>query len=76
MGYYALCPILGANMLKYKNKRLIFRIILLVLMDMLIITAAGPLAIYVRYNLFFDPQEMCIRDRISGADEDQCGLYL
>ena len=23
---------------------------------MLIITAAGPLAIYVRYNLFFDPQ--------------------
>ena len=56
MGYYALCPILGANMLKYKNKRLIFRIILLVLMDMLIITAAGPLAIYVRYNLFFEPQ--------------------
>lgn len=30
MGYYALCPILGANMLKYKNKKLIFRIILLV----------------------------------------------
>lgn len=56
MGYYALCPILGANMLKYKNKKLIFRIILLVLMDMLIITAAGPLAIYVRYNLFFEPQ--------------------
>ena len=56
MGYYALRPILGANMLKYKNKRLIFRIILLVLMDMLIITAAGPLAIYVRYNLFFEPQ--------------------
>jgi len=56
MGYYALCPILGANMLKYKNKKLIFRIILLVLMDMLIITAAGPLAIYVRYNLFFEPR--------------------
>ena len=56
MGYYALCPILGANMLKYKNKKLIFRIVLLVLMDMLIITAAGPLAIYVRYNLFFEPQ--------------------
>ena len=56
MGYYALCPILGANMLKYKSKKLIFRIILLVLMDMLIITAAGPLAIYVRYNLFFEPQ--------------------
>ena len=56
MGYYALCLILGANMLKYKNKKLIFRIILLVLMDMLIITAAGPLAIYVRYNLFFEPQ--------------------
>ena len=56
MGYYALCPILGANMLKYKNKKLIFRIILLVLMDMLIITAAGPLAIYVRYTLFFEPQ--------------------
>ena len=56
MGYYALCQILGANMLKYKNKKLIFRIILLVLMDMLIITAAGPLAIYVRYNLFFEPQ--------------------
>ena len=43
-------------MLKYKNKKMIFRIILLVLMDMLIITAAGPLAIYVRYNLFFEPQ--------------------
>lgn len=43
-------------MLKYKNKKLIFRIVLLVLMDMLIITAAGPLAIYVRYNLFFEPQ--------------------
>lgn len=47
MGYYALCPILGANMLKYKNKKLIFRIILLVLMDMLIITAAGSIG-YLR----------------------------
>ena len=51
-------------MLKYKNKKLIFRIILLVLMDMLIITAAGPLAIYVRYNLFFEPQAIEFNENI------------
>ena len=31
-----------------------YRIILLILMDVLIITLSGPLAIYVRYNLFFE----------------------
>ena len=51
-------------MLKYKNKKLIFRIILLVLMDMLIITASGPLAIYVRYNLFFEPQAIAFIENI------------
>ncbi len=59
-----LTPILGADMLKYKNKKLIFRIILLVLMDMLIITASGPLAIYVRYNLFFEPQAIAFIENI------------
>ena len=55
MGYYALCPILGANMLKYKNKKLIFRIILLVLMDMLIITSSMILNIsllFLYFNIF------------------------
>ncbi|MCD8241626.1 MAG: polysaccharide biosynthesis protein [Lachnospiraceae bacterium] len=33
-----------------------YRILLLVLADVLIITVAGPLAIYIRYNLLFDPQ--------------------
>mgnify|MGYP007049795340 CR=1 FL=1 len=60
-------------MLKYKNKKLIFRIILLVLMDMLIITAAGPLAIYVRYNLFFEPQAIEFIERI-GSGKYYCGM--
>ena len=41
-------------MFKHKSKKMIYRILLLVLMDILIITLSGPLAIYVRYNLFFE----------------------
>lgn len=41
-------------MFRNKNKKLIYRIILLVVMDALIITLSGPLAIYVRYNFFFE----------------------
>lgn len=39
-------------MLKNRSKKMTYRIILLILMDVLIITLSGPLAIYVRYNLF------------------------
>ena len=40
-------------MFKNKSKKLIYRIILLMMVDAMIITMAGPLAIYMRYNLFF-----------------------
>lgn len=43
-------------MIKIRNKKMAYRIFLQVLADALIITAAGPLAIYIRYNLFFEPQ--------------------
>ena len=35
---------------------MIYRILLLMLMDALIITVAGPLAIYMRYNWLFEPR--------------------
>ena len=41
-------------MFKNRSKKMTYRIILLILVDMLIITLSGPLAIYVRYNLFFE----------------------
>jgi len=41
-------------MLKCKNKKMVYRIILLIIMDALIITMAGPAAIYVRYNFLFE----------------------
>lgn len=41
-------------MFRNKSRKMIYRILLLVLMDILIITLSGPLAIYVRYNLFFE----------------------
>lgn len=37
-------------MFRRKSKKLIYRIILLMLVDALIITLAGPMTIYVRYN--------------------------
>ena len=43
-------------MFRHKSRKMIYRILLLVLMDVLIITLSGPLAIYVRYNLFFEPR--------------------
>lgn len=43
-------------MFKYKSKKMIYRIILLMLVDMLIITLSGPLAIYLRYNFQFEPR--------------------
>ncbi len=42
-------------MLKHKNKKMLYRLFLLVLMDSLIITLSGPMAIYIRYNLLFEP---------------------
>ena len=41
---------------KNKSKKMIYRILLLMLMDALIITVAGPLAIYMRYNWLFEPR--------------------
>ncbi len=43
-------------MFRHKSRKMIYRILLLVLMDILIITLSGPMAIYVRYNLFFEPR--------------------
>ena len=43
------------RMLKHKNKKMLYRLFLLVLMDSLIITLSGPMAIYIRYNLLFEP---------------------
>lgn len=43
-------------MFKNKSKKLIFRILLLMLVDAMIITLAGPVAIYIRYNLLFEPR--------------------
>lgn len=46
-------------MFKNKSKKMIYRIILLMLVDALIITLSGPAAIYVRYNLSWDdPREL------------------
>ncbi|MBR5510273.1 MAG: polysaccharide biosynthesis protein [Lachnospiraceae bacterium] len=42
-------------MFKNKSKKMIYRILLLMLVDALIITVAGPMAIYVRYNWLFEP---------------------
>lgn len=41
-------------MFKNKSKKMIYRILLLMLVDVLIITMAGPLAIYIRFNMFFE----------------------
>ncbi len=41
-------------MWKYKSKKMIYRILLLVLADAIIITFSGPIAIYIRYNMFFE----------------------
>ncbi len=43
-------------MFKNKSKKMIYRILLLMLIDALIITIAGPLAIYMRYNWLFEPR--------------------
>ena len=43
-------------MFKNKSKKLIFRIILLMFVDAIIISLAGPVAIYIRYNLLFEPR--------------------
>lgn len=41
-------------MFKNKSKALIYRIILLMLADALIITVSGPAAVYIRYNFYFE----------------------
>lgn len=43
-------------MFKNKSKKMIYRILLLMLVDALIITLSGPMAIYVRYNWLFEPR--------------------
>lgn len=47
-----------------RNRKMIYRIFLLILMDTLIITIAGPMAIYVRYNLFFEPMAIAFIENI------------
>ena len=39
-----------------KNKNLICRILLLMMVDAMIITIAGPMAIYLRYNFIWEQQ--------------------
>ncbi len=39
-----------------RNRKLLCRILLLMMVDVIIITAAGPAAIYVRYNFFWESQ--------------------
>lgn len=51
-------------MFKHKSKKMIYRIILLVIMDALIITLSGPVAIYVRYNFFFEPTAIMFIENI------------
>ena len=40
-------------MFRYKSKKMFYRIILFILVDVLIITLSGPLAIYIRYTGYF-----------------------
>ena len=40
-------------MFKNKSKKMIYRILLLMLVDAIIITLSGPMAIYIRYNGYF-----------------------
>ena len=40
-------------MFKNKSKKMVYRILLLMLMDAIIITLSGPMAIYIRYNGYF-----------------------
>ncbi|MDE7319808.1 MAG: polysaccharide biosynthesis protein [Lachnospiraceae bacterium] len=51
-------------MFKNKSRKLIYRILLLMMVDAMIITMAGPLAIYMRYNLFFEPQAIAFIENI------------
>lgn len=51
-------------MLKNKSRKLRYRILLLMMVDAMIITMAGPLAIYMRYNLFFEPQAIAFIENI------------
>ncbi len=41
-------------MWRYRSKKMLYRILLLVLMDVIVITFSGPIAIYIRYNMFFE----------------------
>ena len=51
-------------MFKNKSRKLRYRILLLMMVDAMIITMAGPLAIYMRYNLFFEPQAIAFIENI------------
>lgn len=48
----------------FANKKLTYRIMLLMTVDAMIITLSGPLAIYMRYNLFFEPQAIIFIENI------------
>jgi len=43
-------------MFKNINRKILYRILLLMLVDMIIITLSGPMAIYVRYEFSFEPR--------------------
>lgn len=43
-------------MFKNKSKKMIYRVLLLMIIDTLIITLAGPLAIYIRYGGMLEPR--------------------
>lgn len=43
-------------MFKNKSKKMIYRVLLLMIIDTLIITLAGPLAIYIRYGGILEPR--------------------
>lgn len=51
-------------MLKYKNKKLLCRILLLMMADAIIITFSGPAAIYMRYNFVWETQAIVFVEQI------------
>ncbi len=51
-------------MLKYKNKKLLCRILLLMMADAIIITLSGPVSIYLRYNFVWESQAIVFVEQI------------
>lgn len=46
------------------ERRLIYRIVLLMMVDAMIITVAGPMAIYLRYNFMWESQAIVFIENI------------